>query len=128
MAVTMASGSSRAGIDNYVFVNPLIGANAGNTTCGQANPGTNTGPCADVNTALQNLPPTGGTVIIEEGGTFGPIVIGGSGPVTIVGRKFEVVTFNFRPNTQPGCVGGAPGSCNGGANATYAVVLVPDPA
>jgi len=118
-AVCMASGSSWAVVDNTVFVDPETGTDTGNTTCGQAGTGISTGPCATLNVALANLPSTGGTVVIEKAGTFGPIYI--TAPLTIVGPTDGQVSIDFQAATLPGCINGAPGSCNSSASATYAV-------
>lgn len=117
VAVTMGTASSWAGTDNTFYVDPETGTDSGNTTCGQAGTGVSTGPCATLNQALQNMPATGGTVVVERPGTFGPVVL--KAGVNIIGPP-EKVFIDFQASTAPGCVNGAPGSC-GVSTAIYAV-------
>jgi len=111
----LASSASAVSLPQY-FVDPENGADS--ATCGGsslANPAT--GPCQSLNQAMQNGG-VGVQITIMRPGTFGPILI--NGPIGISGPP-EGQAFIQWSSTPPGCKGGAPGSCNGNANATYAV-------
>jgi hypothetical protein len=122
VAVCMASAPSWAAlVDNTAYVDPEYGtdsATCGNQLLGPGFTDTATGPCATLNQALQNLPATGGLIIVMGSGTFGPIYL--TAPVAINAPSGKI-NIDWQSATTPGCVHGAPGSCNGGAAATYAV-------
>jgi hypothetical protein len=118
MALTavVSATSSWAG-QNTLFVDPENGTDAGNTLCAQSSPGASVGPCATLNVALQNAN-AGATIFITRPGIFAPIYLNQN--VSIIGPDDGQAIITWA-STPPGCVGGAPGSCNGSANATYAV-------
>ena len=93
------------------YVDPERGADSGQ--CPQ------TAPCATLNYALSQAP-SGGTINIVRGGTFGPIYI--AQPIIINGPADGSAAIAWS-SAQPGCVGGLAGSCNGNANANYAVEI-----
>jgi hypothetical protein len=93
------------------FVDPQSGND--NSNCGLA-----TAPCQTLNQALQN-DSLGSQIFITKPGIFGPIYI--NAPVVISGPPEGQAIIQWNASTLPGCVGGAPGSCNGGANTTYSV-------
>jgi hypothetical protein len=119
VALVMGAAPSWALTDNVAYVDPENGTDSGNTTCGQSLSGGSTGPCASLNVALQNLPATGGTVVIEKGGVFGPVYL--TAGVNIIGPADRSVFIDWQSAALPGCIHGAPGSCNGSAAATYAM-------
>jgi hypothetical protein len=116
LTVVLSATSSWAG-QNTLFVDSENGTDAGNTTCSQFGAGASTGPCATLNVALQNAN-AGATIFITRPGIFGPIYL--SQNVSIIGPDDGQAIISWG-STAPGCVGGAPGSCNSNANATYAV-------
>jgi hypothetical protein len=95
-----------------LFVNAETGADTG--TCLQ------TAPCATLNYAMAKAA-SGDVISIEGGGSFGPIHI--TQPITINGPADGSASIVWS-STKPGCVGGAAGSCNGNATASYAVEIV----
>jgi hypothetical protein len=115
LTVGLGSGSSRAAV---WFVDPEIGTDVGNTTCGQSLATPSTGPCATLNNALSHAAP-GDEISIEKDGSFPPIYLNAN--IAINGPEDRAVHISWIPGTLPGCIGGAPGSCNGSANALYAV-------
>lgn len=100
-----------------LFVDPENGTDASNTTCGESLATASTGPCATLNNALANAA-AGATIFITRPGVFGPIIANQN--ISIVGPDDGQAAIAWS-STLPGCVGGAPGSCNGSAAATYAV-------
>ena len=115
------SATSAADLFSYypavtsVWVSPSTGTNTG--SCPQ------TAPCQTLHYALQQASP--GTVVnILSGGTFGPITI--TQPVIINGPDDGSASIVWSA-TQPGCVGGSAGSCDGNAAANYAVEIAADP-
>jgi hypothetical protein len=129
MSVALGSASSWAvTVGNSWYVDPENGTDQAG--CGGesiANGVTNepvgtnpptTGPCQTLNQALANAA-SGDNIFIEKGGIFGPIYI--TGAIAINGPADNSAVIQWVAGTQPGCIGGAVGSCNGNANATYAV-------
>ena len=122
--------SSANGISWYI--NPQLGFDQ--TSCGGPNGGggaqpnqgaggPSSGPCLTLNQALANGTP-GDNFFIQEGGTFGPIVL--TGNVAINGPEDRSVVIEFLPSTLPGCLGTTAGTCNGNADATYAIDINPN--
>ena len=105
------TSSGGSGSSTVLYVNPEVGADAG--ACPQ------TAPCQTLNYALAQAP-GGGTIDIEAGGVFGPIYI--TQPITINGPDDGSASIVWS-STKPGCVAAAAGTCNGNANATYAVEI-----
>jgi hypothetical protein len=105
------TSSGGSGSSTVLYVNPEVGADAG--ACPQ------TAPCQTLNYALAQAP-AGGTIDIEAGGVFGPIYI--TQPITINGPDDGSASIVWS-STKPGCVAAAAGTCNGNANATYAVEI-----
>jgi len=104
------------------YVDPENGADS--QTCGGtslATPGV--GPCATLNQAMQNGG-SGVQIVITRPGTFGPIYVDGN--IGISGPPEGQATIAWSA-TLPGCMGGAPGSCNGNATATYGVDIEANP-
>jgi hypothetical protein len=115
LAVGLGTGSSW-GFGFFAYVDAENGTDS--ATCGGsslANP--STGPCASLDAALNTIN-SGGTIFITKGGEYAPIYL--SAPVSIIGPEDRSAVIEWA-NIQPGCVGGALGSCNGHANAVYAV-------
>ena len=119
LAAGLGAGSSWAvNSSTTIFVDPENGNDNGGTCGGQVNVGSPSNPpCATLNAALA-IVAAGGQIVIESGGTFGPIYI--TQAVSIQGPADQSVSIVWS-NTQPGCTGAAVGSCNGSAPATYAV-------
>lgn len=92
-----------------LFVNSEVGSDSG--SCPQ------TAPCQSLNYALSEAS-SGASIVIETGGIFGPIYL--TAPIFISGPSDGTAVIQWN-NIPPGCIGGAPGSCNGSANASYAV-------
>jgi hypothetical protein len=104
-----------------VFVDPESGADS--ATCGGASLATAaTGPCLTLNQGLTNAA-TGATIYIMKPGVFGPVVLGTQ--IFIIGPPGGHATIQWAA-TLPGCVAEVPGSCNSGANASYAVEIKTD--
>jgi hypothetical protein len=118
LAVCMASASSWASLPgNTAYVDPESGTDS--ATCGgQSLADPSTGPCATLNQALANIT-SGGNIFIQKGGVFGPVFL--SGQVSIAGPEDRSAVITWTASTLPGCIGGAPGTCNGSANAVNAV-------
>jgi hypothetical protein len=115
LAVGLGTGSSW-GFGFFAYVDAENGTDS--ATCGGsslANP--STGPCASLDAALGTVN-SGGTIFIIKGGEFPPIYL--TAPVSIIGPEDRSAVIEWA-NIQPGCIGGAQGSCNGHANAVYAV-------
>jgi hypothetical protein len=102
------TGAATAGL----YIDPETGTDTGD--CPQ------TAPCATLNYALEEAT-AGDTITIEGGGSFGPIYL--TQPITINGPADGTSSIVWS-SAQPGCVGAIVGSCNGSANANYAVEIV----
>jgi hypothetical protein len=114
-AVLTASVASAWAVppNNTAFVEPNGGFDSG--TCGAV-----TAQCQTLNGALAVIG-SGGVIYIQAGASFGPVYL--TVPVSIIGPADQSVQITFTAATLPGCVGGAPGSCNGSANATVALEI-----
>jgi hypothetical protein len=111
VTATFTSSGGSGSSTSVLYVNPEVGADAG--ACPQ------TAPCQTLNYALAQAA-AGSTIAIEAGGVFGPIYI--TQPITILGPKDGSASIAWS-STKPGCVAAAAGTCNGNANANYAVEI-----
>jgi hypothetical protein len=115
------------------YIDPEIGTDS--STCGGPSvPGSepafnqngggqpSTGPCATLNQALQNGS-AGDNFFIEKSGIFGPIVV--TSNIAINGPEDRSAVISWYAGTLPGCLGGAPGTCNGNSSATYGIDVNP---